>query len=142
MPGLEDRMNIVFSDLVSSGLISAERYVEITSTKAAKIFNIYPQKGAIMEGSDADVIIIDPKAKKTISQKTSHHAVDYNAYEGRTVNGFVVTTISRGVVVWENSKLTAVRGAGKFVPTPAGGSLFEGLEQENETKKEINVERP
>ena len=134
-------MNIVYSELVSTGFITAQRYVELTSTTAAKVFNIYPRKGAILEGSDADVVIIDPTAEKTISQKTSHHAVDYNAYEGKKLKGFVTTTISRGVVVWENEKLTAIKGAGKFVETPAGGILFEGLEQENASKQAKGVDR-
>jgi len=122
--GVEDRMNIIWSDLVYTGELSPNEYVRATSTQAAKIFNIYPQKGAIFVGSDADIIILDPKATKTISAKTHHQNIDYNVYEGKKINGVVDTTISRGVIVWEDGKLTVVKGAGRFVPTPLGGSLF------------------
>lgn len=123
--GVEDRMNVIWSELVNSGILSPMEYVRSTSTQAAKIFNIYPQKGAILEGSDADVIILNPNAKKIISAKSHHQNIDYNVFEGKEIKGVVETTISRGVIVWEDGKLTVVKGAGRFVPTYSGGSLFE-----------------
>jgi len=114
--GVEDRMNILWSELVNeSNLLSPMDYVRVTSTKAAQIFNIYPRKGAILEGSDADIIILDPEKIKTISAKTHHQNIDYNIYEGKTIKGVVTTTISRGVVVWENDILKVEKGAGKFI---------------------------
>lgn len=123
--GVEDRLNVLWTDLVNGGYLSPKDFVRVTSTEAAKIFNIYPRKGAIMAGSDADVIILDPKKRKTISAKKHHQNIDYNVYEGKKLKGVVVTTISRGIVVWDNGVLTAVRGAGRFVETPAGGLLYE-----------------
>jgi len=117
--GVEDRMNVLWSDLVNENdILSPKDYVRVTSTKAAQIFNIYPRKGAILEGSDADVIILDPNKNKTISAKTHHQNLDYNVYEGKKIKGVVITTISRGVVVWENDKLSVEKGAGRFVECP------------------------
>lgn len=130
IPTVEDRLNVLWDEMVRTGKMSPQRFVEVTSTAAAKIFNIHPQKGAIAAGSDADIILIDPHAKKTITSKKHHMATDYNVYEGREIEGLVITTISRGKVVFEEGKINVVKGAGRFIPTPPGGIMFEGLDKE------------
>lgn len=86
------------------------------SSTAAKIFNIYPRKGRIQVGSDADIVIINPNSTRIISAQTHHQAVDFNIFEGMEVHGVPEITITRGGVVWDNGELTVEKGAGKFVP--------------------------
>lgn len=117
--GVEDRMSLVWEKGVQAGKMDPMRFVAVTSTNAAKIFNIYPRKGRIAPGSDADIVIWDANGKRTISAATHHQAVDFNIFEGVTCHGIAEMTISRGKVVWEKGKLNIVRGAGKFVETPA-----------------------
>lgn len=116
--GVEDRLSIVWDRGVASGKIDPMRFVSITSTTAAKIFNIYPQKGRIQVGSDADIVIWNPNEKRTISAQTHHHAVDFNIFEGLEVIGVADVTISRGQVVWSNKQFTKnlTPGFGKFIP--------------------------
>ncbi|KAL4420181.1 hypothetical protein ABPG77_008317 [Micractinium sp. CCAP 211/92] len=127
--GLEERMHVVWQELVASGRVSPSDFVRLTSTAAAQIFNIYPRKGVIAEGSDADVVIFDPALEHTISAASHHSAMDTNIYEGYRVQGKVVTTISRGRLVWHEGRLNITRGTGRFVPTPTHGPLFAGLER-------------
>uniref|UniRef100_A0A0N5AEU7 dihydropyrimidinase n=1 Tax=Syphacia muris TaxID=451379 RepID=A0A0N5AEU7_9BILA len=114
--GIEDRMSIIWER--GYGKIDAMRFVEITSSMAAKIFNIYPRKGKIAVGSDADIIIWDPLKTRVISSSTHHQACDYNIFEGMLVHGVCEMTISRGKVVWENGELKVEQGSGRFVPLP------------------------
>lgn len=137
--GLEDRMSVLFDRLVKTGEISPSDFVRVTSTEAAQIFNIYPQKGAIQVGSDADIIILNPNATRVISAKTHHQNIDYNVYEGWEVAGVVEVTISNGKVVWENGQLNVEPGTGRFIPTPPFGKLFKGLEYERARKAPIKV---
>jgi dihydropyrimidinase len=116
--GIEERMHIVWDEMVNSGLIDEMEYVRVTSTSAAKIFNLYPQKGVIAPGSDADLILFDPTLEHTLSAPTHHSKIDSSVYEGRKVKGKVVTTISRGKVVWDNGKLNTKPGEGRFIPMP------------------------
>jgi len=127
LPVIEHRMITVYDRMVSSGHISMSDYVRVTSTEAAQIFNIYPRKGVIAEGSDADVIVLNPNATTTISAKTHHHNVDYSVYEGQTFNGQIEITISAGRLVWKDGKLNVKKGSGRFVPTPPFGKMFYGL---------------
>lgn len=103
----------------------------IFSTTAAKIFNIYPQKGRIQVGSDADIVIWNPNAVRTISAQTHHHAVDFNVFEGMKVCGAAEVTISRGRVVWCNNQFTGnlKGGAGKFVPLIANCDYVFGAKR-------------
>ncbi|PAV63694.1 hypothetical protein WR25_07803 [Diploscapter pachys] len=114
--GVEDRMAVVWHKGVNAGKIDPMRFVQITSSTAAKIFNLYPRKGRIAVGSDADIVIWNPTDMKIISKNTHHHACDFNIFEGMEVRGFAETTISRGKVVWENNELHVEAGAGKFIP--------------------------
>jgi len=114
-PGIETRMSLVFDGGVRTGKISVNRWVELTSTSPAKIFGLFPRKGTIAPGSDADLVVFDPNRKQTLSVKTLHMKVDYNPYEGRQVTGVSETVLSRGKVIVENGKFTGRAGAGSFV---------------------------
>jgi dihydropyrimidinase len=114
-PGIETRMSLVFDGGVRTGEISLNRYVELTSTSPAKIFGLFPRKGTIAPGSDADIVVFDPTRKHTLSAKTLHMKVDYNPYEGREVTGVSETVISRGRIVVENGRFTGRAGAGSFL---------------------------
>jgi dihydropyrimidinase len=91
------------------------RWVELTSTSPAKIFGLFPRKGTIAPGSDADIVVFDPNKKQTLSAKTLHMRVDYNPYEGREVTGVSETVLSRGRVIVENGEFTGRAGAGSFL---------------------------
>ncbi|HSP16051.1 MAG TPA: dihydropyrimidinase [Thermoanaerobaculia bacterium] len=114
-PGVENRMSLVYNGGVASGRISLNRFVEITSTSAAKIFGLFPRKGTIAVGSDADIVIFDPNEEMTISAKTHHMNVDYSAYEGMRIKGVTKTVLSRGRVVIEDGKYTGKPGQGQFL---------------------------
>src|SRR5438477_7123572 len=114
-PGIETRMSLVYDGGVRKGRISLNRFVELTSTSPAKIFGLFPRKGTIAPGSDADIVIFDPEKKQTLSAKTLHMKVDYNPYEGREVTGAAETVLSRGKVIIDNGKFTGKAGAGSFL---------------------------
>jgi dihydropyrimidinase len=114
-PGIETRMSLVYDGGVKTGRISLNRFVELTSTSPAKIFGLFPKKGTIAPGSDADIVVFDPTKTWKISQKTHHMNVDYNPYEGREVIGVTETVLSRGRVIIDKGKLTGKAGAGSFV---------------------------
>jgi dihydropyrimidinase len=115
IPGIEDRLYVMYHNGVNSGKISLNRFVAITSTNVAKAMGMYPKKGTIAVGSDADIVLWDPNLEKTISAKTHHMAVDYNAYEGMKVKGFPVRTILRGKTICNNGEWTQEKGAGQFI---------------------------
>jgi len=114
-PGVEHRMSLIYNGGVAGGKISVNRFVEITSTSAAKIFGLFPKKGTIAVGSDADIVIFDPNEEMTISAKTHHMNVDYSCYEGMKVKGVTKTVLSRGDVVIEDGKYVAKPGRGQFL---------------------------
>jgi dihydropyrimidinase len=114
-PGIETRMSLLFDGGVVGKRISVNRFVELTSTSPAKIFGLFPRKGTIAPGSDADIVVFDPKKMHTLSAKTHHMKVDYNPYEGRQVTGSTETVLSRGKVIVENGKFTGKPGAGNFL---------------------------
>jgi dihydropyrimidinase len=114
-PGVEHRMSLVFNGGVVGGRISLNRFVEITSTAQAKIFGLFPRKGTIAVGSDADLVIFDPDEEMTISAKTHHMRVDYSVYEGMKVRGVTKTVLSRGEVVIDEGKYTGRKGHGAFL---------------------------
>ncbi|KAF2361683.1 Hydantoinase/dihydropyrimidinase [Trinorchestia longiramus] len=115
--GVEDRMSVVWEKGVVQGKMDPCRFVAVTSTNAAKIFNIYPRKGRIAVGSDADIVVWNPHATRVISAQTHHQAVDFNIFEGMEVHGVTEWVVSRGRVVVEDGIVRAVRGGGQFVPT-------------------------
>jgi dihydropyrimidinase len=111
---------------VHQGRISLNKFVELTSTAAAKTFGIFPRKGTIAVGSDADIVVFDPKRRETISVNnpcTHHMAVDYNTYEGIEVTGFPETVISRGKVIVKDTEYTGRKGDGQFLKR----GLYSGL---------------
>ena len=114
-PGVEERMSLIFNGGVAQGRISLNRFVELTSTAAAKIFGLFPRKGTIAVGSDADIVIFDPDEERTISAKTHHMNVDFSCYEGMKVRGVTKTVLSRGEVVIEEGKYVGRKGHGSFL---------------------------
>jgi dihydropyrimidinase len=114
-PGVEHRMSLVYNGGVAEGRISLNRFVELTSTAAAKIFGLFPKKGTIAVGSDADIVIFDPEESMTISAKNHHMNVDYSAYEGMKVRGVTKTVLSRGEVIIEDGKYVGKKGHGQFL---------------------------
>ena len=118
-PGIETRMSLVYDGGVRTGRISLNRFVELTSTAPAKIFGLFPRKGTIAPGSDADIVIFDPNRTITLSARTLHMNVDYNPYEGRQVTGATDTVLSRGRLVIENGQLAARGGSGSFLKRAA-----------------------
>jgi dihydropyrimidinase len=114
-PGIETRMSLVYDGGVRRGRISLNRFVELTSTSPAKIFGLFPRKGTIAPGSDADIVVFDPGRTAVLSARTHHMKVDYNPYEGREVTGVPDTVLSRGRVVIDNGKFVGRAGAGSFL---------------------------
>jgi len=115
-PGIEHRMELVFSEGVAKGRISLNKFAEITSTNSAKIFGIYPQKGTIAVGSDADLAIWDPDEKHVLSVKTHHMNCDYSGFEGMELKGKCKTVILRGKVAIDNNNVYVEKGFGKYIP--------------------------
>jgi dihydropyrimidinase len=108
-------MSLIFSGGVASGRFSVNRFVELVSTTPAKLFGLYPRKGTIAVGSDADLVIFDAKRKHTISAKTHHMRVDYSMFEGIQVTGMPDLVLSRGRVVVEGEKFIGRAGHGEFL---------------------------
>ena len=114
-PGIENRLHMLWTHGVGTGRITPNRFVELVSTNVAKLFGLYPRKGTIAPGSDADIVVWDPEKKLTISAKTHHTNVNYNLFEGEEVTGAPEVVLVRGQVIVENDELVAEPGAGQFV---------------------------
>lgn len=114
-PGVENRMNLIYNGGVVENRISLNRFVELTSTAAAKMFGLFPKKGTIAVGSDADIVIFDPDTEHTFGVEAEHMRVDYSSYEGWRVKGKVETVLSRGRVVIENGEHKGKAGDGQFL---------------------------
>ncbi|MCI0662360.1 MAG: dihydropyrimidinase [Acidobacteria bacterium] len=114
-PGVENRMSLIYHHGVGAGRITLNRFVELTSTAAAKIFGLFPKKGTIAIGSDADLVIFDPEREQTISSATHHMRVDYSAYEGWKVKGVTEVVLARGNVIVENGVWKGKKGDGQFL---------------------------
>lgn len=120
--GLEDRMPLLWTEGVVTGRLTPNEFVAVTSTNIAKILNLYPKKGAVLVGADADLVVWDPKKKKTIRASHQQSKIDYNVFEGRKVQGLPRYTLSRGVVSVDDGEVKAREGHGQFVarqPKPA-----------------------
>jgi dihydropyrimidinase len=117
--GVEERMAVVWDAGVNSGMLTPSEFVKVSSTNAAQIFNMYPRKGLIAAGSDADIVLWDPQGTRTISAATQFAKGGFNVFEGRTVRGIPRTTIAAGKVVFHQGELTAVEGAGRYIERPA-----------------------
>jgi dihydropyrimidinase len=122
-PGIEHRMSLIYSGGVAAGRFNANRFVEITSTTPAKIFGIYPRKGTIAIGSDADLVIFDAERKHTISAQTHHMRVDYSMFEGITVTGMPDVVMSRGRVLVEGENFLGKPGTGNFLKRSTYGGV-------------------
>jgi dihydropyrimidinase len=116
--GVEDRMSVIWDAGVNSGMLTPSEFVKVTSTNTAQIFNIYPRKGVIAPGADADVVVWDPEGTRTISALTQFAKGGFNVFEGRTVRGIPSTTLSAGNVVFHRGVLMAVEGAGRYINRP------------------------
>ena len=114
-PAIENRMELLFSEGVNKGRITLNKYVEVACTNPAKIFGMFPRKGTIAVGSDADIIIMDPDEKHTLSAKLHHMNVDYSGYEGWELTGKVKTVLLRGKVAIDNNACILDKGYGKFI---------------------------
>ena len=132
--GVEDRMVALWTHGVGTGRLTPEEFVATTSTNAAQIFNIYPRKGSISAGADADIVVWDPAATKTISKDTHHQNVDFNIFEGMEVTGLPSHTVSQGVLAYADGDLRAVNGKGAYVKRPAFHPMFDALSKASATK--------
>jgi dihydropyrimidinase len=121
MPGIETRLYLLWDGGVRTGRISMNRFVEITSTAPAKIFGLYPHKGTLAVGADADLVVWDPNKKHVLSQKTLHMRVDYSPYEGQEVTGAPAYVLSHGEVIVDHFKYVGKKGDGRFVKRAAFG---------------------
>jgi dihydropyrimidinase len=115
LPSVEDRFTLLYGG-VEAGHIDLNRFVELVATAPAKMFGLYPRKGTIAPGSDADIVVFDPAKERTISASTHHMRVDYSAYEGRVVRGLPEIVMQRGQVLVENGEFLGTPGQGRFVP--------------------------
>ena len=123
--GIEDRMSLLWHYGVETGRLTPSEFVQVTSTNAARIFNLYPRKGAIEVGADADLVVWDANATRTISAKTHHQNVDFNVFEGRTVKGVAQQTIAAGKLVWSDGELRAEKGAGRYLQRKPFAAYFQ-----------------
>ncbi|MBC7941264.1 MAG: dihydropyrimidinase [Chitinophagaceae bacterium] len=125
--GVEERMSVIWDEGVRTGRLTPSEFVAVTSANAAKLFNIYPRKGCVAPGADADLVLWDPGASKTLSVQTQRSLGDFNIFEGRQVTGLATHTISQGRLVYADGDLRAVKGAGRHIKRPAFGPQFDAL---------------
>jgi dihydropyrimidinase len=116
LANLQEYLPMMFSEGVVKERITLEQFAAVTSTNAAKIFGLYPRKGAIRVGSDGDIVIWDPKMKKAIRDEDMFSNAKYSTYAGWMITGWPKTTVRRGEVVFDNGKIVAKPGSGKFIP--------------------------
>jgi dihydropyrimidinase len=139
--GVEERLAVIWDAGVNTGRLTPSEFVAITSANAAKLFNIYPQKGNVSVGADADLVVWDPVGTKTLSAKTQHSKGDFNIFEGRTVRGIPSHTISQGELTYVQGDLRAVRGNGRYIKRPAFSANFEASKRRAEALKPSAVQR-
>ena len=139
--GLEDRMPMLWTYGVSTGRLTMNEFVAVTSTNIAKILNVYPKKGAILVGADADIVVWDPEKEKTISAKSQQSSIDYNVFEGKHVKGLPRYTLTRGRVAVEDGVIQPKEGHGQFVPREPFQAVNKALSQWKELTAPRKVER-
>ncbi len=139
--GVEDRMSVLWHHGVRTGRLTPSEFVAVTSTNAAKIFNIHPKKGSLLPGADADVLVWDPERTRTLSKETHHQQVDFNIYEGMEVTGAAAITLSRGRVLFRDGELRTERGTGQYVERPCFPSYWASQRRRNELAEVGPVER-
>ena len=139
--GIEDRMNVIWSHGVNTGRLTMSEFVAVTSANTAKIFNIYPRKGLIAEGSDADLVIFDPTATQTISAKTHRQNIDFNIFEGMELTGINIATISQGKVIFKDGDIRSEQGVGRYVERPCFAPYYSAVEKRSSSTAPTSVER-
>ena len=140
--GLEDRMPVLWTEGVETGRLTPQEFVAVTSTNIARILNVYPRKGAIVQGGEADLVVWDPKLSKTITAASQKSIIDYSVFEGRKVTGLPRYTLSRGEVVWADGQNSQPQpGRGRFVPRPAFSSAHRALSKWKELTSPRKIER-
>jgi dihydropyrimidinase len=136
--GLEDRMPMLWTHGVNTGRLTMNEFVAVTSTNIAKILNCYPQKGAILVGADADIVVWDPEKSKTITADSQQSAIDYNVFEGKQVKGLPRFTLTRGHVAIHDGEIRTQEGAGKFIKREGNTATNKALS----AWKELTAPRP
>jgi dihydropyrimidinase len=124
LPGVEERVRLIYDGAVSDGRLSLERFVEVCATTPARMFGLYPKKGTIAIGSDADILVFDPNVTTTMSVDTNHMQVDYSCYEGKPVQGKIEMVLQRGNVLIENDTYHGAPGDGRFLERGANQCLI------------------
>ena len=139
--GVEERLAVIWDAGVNTGRLTPSEFVAITSANTARLFNIYPRKGLVGVGADADLVVWDPAATHTLSVRTQHSKGDYNIFEGRTVQGMPSHTISQGVVAYAKGDLRAEMGKGRYIKRPAFGPNFDAVQRRAATLQPTAVAR-
>jgi len=139
--GVEDRMHVLWHHGVGTGRLTMNEFVAVTSTNAAKIFNIYPRKGSVSVGADADLVVWDPEKTRTISKDTHHQNIDFNIFEGMEVKGINVVTVSQGNIVYQDGDVRTVKGSGRYVNRPTFAPYYSAMQTTREQKAPTAVKR-
>jgi dihydropyrimidinase len=139
--GVEERLAVLWDAGVNSGRLTPSEFVAITSANTAKLFNLYPRKGCVAVGADADLVVWDPSGTKTLSAKTQHSKGDFNIFEGRAVTGIPSHTISQGELVFVQGDLRATAGKGRYVKRPAFGANFSAAKRRADALAPSAVQR-
>ena len=139
--GVEERLMVVWDEGVNTGRLTPSEFVAVTSSNTAKLFNLYPQKGSVSAGADADLVVWDPEGTKTLSAATQHSQGDFNIFEGRTVRGIPSHTVSQGELVFVQGDLRAVQGKGRYLKRPAFGPDFAAAQKRADALAPAPVKR-
>ncbi len=127
--GIEERLAILWHHGVDTGRLTSSEFVALTSTNTARIFNVYPQKGSVTVGADADLVVWDPNETQTVRNETQHQANDFNIYEGMTLTGVARATISQGELRWDGETLRVNQGDGRYIPRETFPPVFEAIQR-------------
>ena len=134
-------MSVLWHHGVRTGKLTPSEFVRVTSTAAAQIFNVYPRKGSVSVGADADLVVWDPEGTRTISAKTHHQKIDFNIFEGMEVVGTPAVTLSRGKVVWRDGQLDVTKGAGRYVDRPCFAPYYDAVNRVRDGNQPTSVDR-